>query len=213
MDQLKLNFYALSFFLLIVGQCPAGRAYSPVRGNVYVMLGPYISQTIVDNSQFSASPDQGGLGITLLGDVNERGSLQVNTLFFNKLYYRTQGAEFLAEKASLVHVSMGYRHWWCAYFATSLALYTSYPMADVEVVHSDLAPGSGLTTTARENSETGLDAGISLQLARSGRYGLMADGLYSYSLTKKSEESSSQYGFMLSIRYFLQGSDPKEDRQ
>ena len=145
------------------------KAYTPVRGNVHVIVGPYVSQTLERSDRFSSSPDQGGLAITILGDVSDRGSLQINSYFFNKLYMRTQGNLALSEKVSLAHVSLGYRQGWSEYLSTSLLLYTSYPMGEVQTVHSDFANDPTFMTSARENAETGLDLGIGIELFQSGR--------------------------------------------
>ncbi len=61
----------------------------------------------------------------------------------NKMYFRRDSDKLIAEKAQVIHVSMGYRYWWNSYLASSVALYTSYPMGDSEILYNDFTATDG----------------------------------------------------------------------
>lgn len=201
-SKLILGVMSLSIFLLARNAA----AYTPVRGNITATLGPYIFNTNWhDTPTGYKSPEQWGAALTALGDVNDSGSLEISVIYMNKLYALQESAKTIAEKTQLVHVTMGYRFWLWPYLSTSLGLYTSYPMGDVEVVYNDFASGTTPATSARSTTETGLDWAIQGQLWGQDRFALISEARYSYSLTKKSGEHADQYGFFLGIRYFVQG--------
>ena len=187
-------------------------AYIPRRGNVHAILGPYIFKTNYEGEGAVAS-DSGGISLVILGDVNARGGLEITTTFMNKMYFRKQDGMLFSEKAQLVHVGIGYRHWWDHTWASSIVLYSSYPMAGAVTVHNDFPPGAEPTTTADENTETGLDFGIQKEIWSHKRFGVMVEGRYSWAITHKSDEYADQYGIFLGVRYFIQGKDAAAERE
>ncbi len=208
MNDFKLTFGIMSLiFLLTVPKTV--EAYDAKRGNVSAILGSYFFQTNYqgDNEQMN-SPTLGGLSLTALGDVSDNGSLEVTALYMNKIYFRSEGGLDVAEKSQQFHIAMGYRYWFGSYFSTSLSVYTAYPMGTSTIVHSNFPAGQSLSTTAGEPSESGLDWAIQWEAWNDGRWGAVLETRYSYSLTKKSNEWSDQYGATIGVRYFIQGDDP-----
>lgn len=206
MKDFKFTFVVLSLFFLFFIASHA-YAYIPLRGNVYATLGPYIFQTNYVGDEAMTSPNTSGLAFIMLGDVNDHGSLEVATLHMNKTYFRKDAGRLIIEKVPTIHVSFGYRRWYGQKFSASLGLFTSYPLEDAAVIHNEFPSGQEIATTARENSETGLDFGIEGELWSQGRYAVFMGGRYSWSLTKKPNEFSDQYGVLLGVRYFIQGKE------
>lgn len=206
MQDFKQILWPLSFILCILFSKSALAEYYPQRGNVYLILSSYTFKTNYEGAE-ARGYNSGGAGFTILGDVNDHGSLEVTTLYMNKMYFRRDNDRLIAEKAQIIHVSMGYRYWWNNYFATSMSLYTSYPLGDSEKLYDESLPDQQIATTAQENSETGLDFGIHTDLWSQGRYALVLEGRYSWALTKKHDEFADQYGVLIGLRYFFQGKD------
>lgn len=207
MGKLNLILSILSLFI-IMGLPKMSMAYTPERGNVTATLGPYISKTNFDSSNSSMNtPNLGGLSLTALGDVDDKGSLEIAMIYLSKIYFRNEGAQSVAEKVKLVHISMGYRRWISNYFSASLGVFTSYPMGDSEIVHSDFPQNAQINTTATEPNETGLDLALQLEVWNKGLFALVLEGRYSLSLTKLSNEHADQYGGSIGLRYFIQGKD------
>lgn len=206
MKDFKFIFLIISFTLLL-SLTSRAYAYIPLRGNVYASLGPYIFQTNYVGDEAMTSPNTNGLALIILGDVNDHGSLEISTIHMNKMYFRKYNERLLVEKVPTIHVSMGYRRWYSQKFSVSLALFTSYPFEDAEVIHNEFPAGQEITTTARENSETGLELGIEADLWSEGRFAVFTGGRYSWSLTKMPDEFADQYGVLLGVRYFIQGKE------
>lgn len=189
-------------------------AYIPQRGNVNATLGPYVFKTNYDGAKESENVANVGLGLVANGDVSNKGSLEIAAIYMDKVYFREDGAKTVAEETQLMHITMGYRRWWGSSFSSSLALYTSYPMGDVLVLHNDFTEAEDVTTTARTTTETGLEFALQGEIWSQERYAIIAEGRYSYSLTKKSGEYADQFGGSIGLRYFIQSSvaAPKELR-
>ncbi|KYG65767.1 hypothetical protein AZI86_01435 [Bdellovibrio bacteriovorus] len=207
MNDFKLSFGIMS--LIICFWIPKNAsAYSIQRGNVSAILGNYVYRTHYQGSDPAIStPYLSGPALTVLGDVSDNGSLEIVTIYMNKLYIREQGGLSVAEKTQAFHITMGYRHWFGSYFSTSLGVYTSYPMGESMIVHDAFPTGQRINTTATEASESGLDWSIQWEAWNNGRWGAVLETKYSYSLTKQSNEWADQYGFNLGVRYFIQGDD------
>ncbi|ASD65042.1 hypothetical protein [Bdellovibrio bacteriovorus] len=190
------------------------QAYIPQRGNVVATLSPYFFQTNYDGHEQGQNKVDTGISLVANGDVDNKGSLEIAVIYMNKTYFREDGSRTVAEKTPLMHITMGYRRWWTELFSTSLALYTSYPMGLVDVLHNDFTPEEDMGTTARSTTETGLDLALQYELINRERFSIVAEGRYSYSLTKKSNEYADQYGASIGIRYFIQSkvASPKELR-
>lgn len=211
MNNFKLILIGLSSSLLL-GLPTSSLAYTPQRGNVHTILGPLAYKTNYGGVAAKDAITFQGISWIILGDVSDHGSVKITTSFMDKIFFLRDGNYVVAERAQVVQASAGYMYWFNKRFGTSLSLYTSYPLGDSDKIHDDF-PNTISTpkTTAHENSETGLDFAIQGELWQSGRYALVAEGRYLWSLTKKSEEFADQYGFMIGVRYFFQGKDtPRE---
>ncbi|KYG62010.1 hypothetical protein [Bdellovibrio bacteriovorus] len=209
MDHCKLISGILSFILLF-SFVENAHAYIPQRGNVHTSIGPYFYRTNYDGEGSSPGYNT-GVNWVIIGDVNERGSLEFTTTFMNKSFVGRDDGYVVIEETQVVHAAAGYRRWFGERYSAVMSLYTSYPLGDSEKIYNTF-PGTPVTTYAQENAETGLDFGLQAELWSRGRYAFTAEGRYSWSLTKKHDEFSDQYGFMIVLRYFFQGQNtPRED--
>ncbi|WP_374001133.1 hypothetical protein [Bdellovibrio bacteriovorus] len=211
--RLILCFLSLSISLLAA---KTASAYIPQRGNVYATLGPYIFKTNYEGKKSDENAlNSTGLALVANGDVDNKGSLEIAAIYMNKLFFREDDNKYVVEKTQVMHITLGYRRWWTPSFSSSLSVYTSYPMGNITVLHNDFTVADDMTTTARSSSETGLDLALQAELWNSGRYAIVAEGRYSYSLTKKAHEYVDQYGGSVGLRYFIQSrvAAPKELRQ
>lgn len=191
------------FFTLGLSQ--ATQAYTPEEGNVLAILGPYIHQ----NTYHSSRPDVeksylGGFALIAQGDTSHNGSLEISMIHTDKIFYRDQGGSFLAEQSQYMHISMGYRYWMSPYFSTALAFYSAYSMGAAQTVTSTIRPGDGLTTSAQDTTEYGFDLSLQGEVWNKGRWAIVLDGRYSYSVTPKENEHANEYAMILGLRYFIQ---------
>jgi hypothetical protein len=191
---LLLLFWAFSSVVL---------AYSPQEGNVTTTLGPYIFRTNDTGSEAGVhSPFLGGVGLTVNGDANAHGSLEISLFHLNKLYMRTQDGTTLVEKSALLKINMGYRYWWTNWFSSSPTFYSSYSLGEPKVVQKP--PSANFESSAHATTLYGFDLALQEELWSSGRYALVLEERYAKSITSRSGESGDDYGVLIGLRYFVQ---------
>lgn len=180
-------------------------AYMPKEGNITAMLGPFVSRTDFQGSATHAkSPNFGGFGLIVQGDINSYGALEIAMMHFHKIYLREQQLLSQTEKIEQVHITMGYRYWMNPYFSTSLAFSSSYGIGDPQVVHSDFASSSQFDTSARDPVEYGFEFSLQSELWQNDRYSVIADGRYNLSVTNKEDEKGNHYGLFVGLKYLIQ---------
>ncbi|MBO9667888.1 MAG: hypothetical protein J7501_13885 [Bdellovibrio sp.] len=204
-----LMLLSLSIFALFA---ETAQGYVPQRGNVTFTLGPYVYRTNYDGILSENNPWESGISLVANGDVSDHGALEIAAIYMYKNYFREESGKAIAERAQLMHITVGYRRYWAPSFSTSLALYTSYPMGDTTTVHNDFTAADQMQTSGRSGSESGLDLALQGELWNSGRYAIWLETRYSYAIIEKSHEYSDQYGAMIGLRYFFQArvAKPKE---
>lgn len=200
MKNFKFIFFGI--FLTLSGPC---LAYTPSAGNVSAILGPFVYKTNFRGSESGVtSPQLGGFGLMAVGDVDDKGSLEIAMFDMHKLYIRQQSGLFISEEKEVIHITMGYRWWLNSYFSTSLTFYSSYSLGDPKIIHSDFPIGAEIDTSARDTTEYGFDFALQSELWSQGKYAVVADARYSLSVTNKKNENSDHYGIFLGVRYEVQ---------
>lgn len=191
---------------IIIEFSVSAKAYTPVEGNVSAFLAPYIYKTNFSGSSTGASsPLLGGVSLIAIGDISSKGSLELGMFHMNKVFFREEGGNYLGEKTQVIHITMGYRRYWNERYSCSLTFFSAYPMGDIHVVHNDFPPGSLIDTSARDYTDYGIDFAIQSELWKSEEVSVDLDTRYSRSFTSKPGENSDHYGFLLGVRYFIQG--------
>jgi hypothetical protein len=197
-----LSILSLSIFILYAD---FAQAYVPQRGNVMAYLGPYFSRTIYNGAYEDLNETMPGFALVASGDVSDHGALELTALYFNKYFFRDEDAgRSVIEKTQSMEVTIAYRRYWAPSFATSVGIYTSYPMGGVKTVHTDFTPVEDIKTTAWASSENGLSVALEGEVWNSGLWAVMADARYTYAFTRQPNEYSNQYAFMIGVRYFIQ---------
>ena len=186
-------------------------AYTPKEGNVSAIFGPSISVTNYKPAgQQTPPPYLGGLTLMVQGDINDHGALEIAMTKMNKVFYREDNGDFLSEQTELMHIAMGYRKWFTPYFSGALDFFSSYTMGEINVIDRRVAVGNEFSTSASDNTEYGFDFSLQGELWSSGRYTLITDARYSFSLTKKQGEKADHYGVMIGVKYFIQEKQIRE---
>ena len=187
-------------------------SYDTSEGNISVSAGALLSQSIFNSSaDGSAASQLGSFGFTVLGDINEQGSLEVGFYFLNKQYYREIGERSLVEMTKLSHISMGYRRWLSKKASASLSLGTGYSMGEVQVVQSDFLLNENVGTSARDTTEYTLDLAFQYELWRQNKNSVFLETRYSKSLTAQKDEYADHASIMLSWQVLLQNKDFPDD--
>lgn len=207
-------FIFISIFMGGVLSClPTSHAYQPKEGNILAKLGIFASQTrFGDSNSHIETPWQSGLALFAEGDMYDKGGIEIGIMNFHKIFIRQQANQFVSEKTELMHITMGYRHWFNTWLSGSLMFYSEYTMGDPEVVHTDFAPAASPDTSARDTTEYGFDITAQAILFERQRYSIVLDGRYSISVTSKDHEYADHYGAFLAFQYFVQEKQPKKKR-
>ncbi|AZZ35538.1 hypothetical protein CIK05_01555 [Bdellovibrio sp. qaytius] len=181
----------------------------PKEGNVNASIGPFVSRTDYHGSSTQTkAPFFGDFGFIVNGDINDSGALEIALFHMQKVYFREENSKTIAEKTELMHITMGYRYWLSPLFSTSLALSSSYPMNQPQVMHTDFATGQNIDTSARDTVDYGFDISIQGELWQRDRYSVFADARYGLSVTEKRNEDGSHYGLLIGLKYLVQEKHP-----
>ena len=192
----------LIVFLVVTGPV---HAHSPSEGKVTALFGPFLYKTNFEGGGADLqSPTLGGFGLIAEGDISKHGGLEIAMFYQHKLYFLRQTGNFIAEKAKIMYITMGYRHWFMAQFSAAAAFFSSYSMGDPNVIHGDFAPGFAPRTSAQDTTEYGFDFSLQWELWGNDKYAVVLDGRYSWSVTSKNHEDSDHYGALLGWRYQVQ---------
>lgn len=184
-------------------------AYTPSEGNVTAIFGTYIYKTDYPQTATGGkSPYLGGLGFIVLGDINDKGSLEIALFNMHKHFFREDLGRAIIEQTQTMHITMGYRRWINPYFATSLAFYSAYSMGDPEIIHSDFTKATQIDTSARDITEYGLDFSVQGDLWNGDEWAAVAEFRYSLSLTYKEMEKADHYGIFIGARHLVQEKVP-----
>ena len=187
-------------------------AYQPQDGQVTVITGPIIYQTRQTlNSDLFKAPVRGGLGLTVLGDLDDHSAIEVELLLMRKNYYRLDQSFYASEETDLIHIALGYRHYFGPYFSGALDFYSAYSAGDPKTNYNDSPPAQPIYTSAHDMTEYGFEASLMAEIYTADRFALITDLRYAKSVTSKSDENGDHYSLMLGIRYLLQEKKPSDN--
>lgn len=180
-------------------------AYAPREGNVTTYFGPYLYKTNYTYSKSEIhSPELGGLGLVVNGDVNDKGSLEIGFFQMNKIYIREDSGSYITEQTALTHITMGYRRWFTEHVSASLTFFSAYSIGSPRVIYSDFSISPEIGTSARDTTEYGFDFAAQTELFSRQNYTVVLDARYSKSVTNKKNENADHYGVLLGLRYTIQ---------
>lgn len=198
MNQLLFSLSSLFFSMTNV------LAYTPKEGNISAILGPAVYRTEVSGSGLhDRMPFFGAASLLAIGDISDHGSLEVGMFHMNKQFVVSKDSKVFEERSQVMHITMGYRHWWAPSFSTSLSIYSSYPLGYPDVITNDFGTVKP-TTSLDEKTTYGFDAAFQVELAEWDRYAIVTDLRYSRAFAPKDNEAADHAGILLGLRYFIQ---------
>lgn len=208
-----MKYFAVGFLILMTSL--QSIAYVAKEGNISAIVGPFFSKTNFTESRAVDNDLLNGMGVIAVGDFNDRAALEVGIFYMNKQYYRLLTPNLVAERAELMHVTMGYRRWLQSWLSGSLSFFSSYSIGQASVVYNDFpAGGEVVDTSARDITEYGVDIALQFELMQRQEWAVILDTRYSLSVTDKQHESGDHYGALIGIRYMVQekGGPASKDR-
>lgn len=200
-----------SLLLFILSLVPSGPALSYVaqEGNISGLFAVTGSLTDAPGFESDARPvPRGGLGLIALGDINEKGSLEIAMFHLNKSFYREDQGIQLAEEAQNMHITMGYRRWWTPRVSGSLAVSSAYSMGTPRRTFVKGRLPEDFATSARKVVAYGAEFSIQSELWSKGTSAVVLDTRYSLSMSAEPGERSSHFLAALGFRYLIQDRVP-----
>ncbi|HEX4922842.1 MAG TPA: hypothetical protein VFV50_02115 [Bdellovibrionales bacterium] len=180
-------------------------AYRPDIGNVNAIFGPQFHRTNFGGTDAGlTSSVMRGWGVVAQADLWTRGTLELGLVYMPKLFIREQNGLYFAEQTNLVHITAGYRYWFADRFSAALAFGSSYTTGEPETIYTDYPAGQRIDTSARDLVEYSFDLSLAYEVITEGRFGVVVDGRYSWSVTEKTEEAGDHYGILVGLRYLIQ---------
>lgn len=181
--------------------------YTPTRGHIHATGGIFVYKTDVPESNYfdfqSGSPS-----LTILGDVNDSGSLEISIGYLNKHYMIRDNGLTLIEETPIVLAGFGYRHWLNSRASVSGLIYTAYPTKTAVVRENDFSVLR--KTTAHRNTENGIELRAQYEILGNDVWGVSLEGRYAYAISRESREFLNQYGFFIGLRHLIQQSKAPE---
>lgn len=169
------------------------------------MVGPYTYRTPYNSPEPEmSSPSRGGYGLIATGDSNARGSVELGMFYLDKIFFRDEGPDVLAQKVEMIHITMGYRWWLRSWISTSLSFFSAYPLGDPKDVFRRVTPGRHMDTSAMDLTEYGFDLALQVQVFGTQKFGVVFEPRYSWNVTPKEHEAADHFGFLLGLRFMVQ---------
>lgn len=180
----------------------SAEAHTPKDGDIYASLGTFVHQTHAFHHDFY-TPTSAGFGIIGEGDLDSNGGLEVALIYMNSYFTVLEGERRLVQRGQRMHITLGYRHWFQQYLSAGLGFFSSYSMGDPETIRNDFGLEKP-NTSAGDTTEYGFDTSFQVEPWSVGRFAIVADFRYSWSVTAKENEDSNFYGLFLALKYFVQ---------
>ncbi|NJL26137.1 MAG: hypothetical protein HC902_13880 [Calothrix sp. SM1_5_4] len=201
---MRFIFFARPLLLLsALWLAPNVGAHTPADGDIRVSVGQAVSKTHEWHHHFD-SPLTGGFAFLAEADLDRHGGLEIAAFFVPQIFSVEQGGRVITQSAKRVHITTGYRFWFDPRYSISLGFFSSYAMGDPQDVQNEFA-SSPPNTSARDMTDYGFDLSMQVEPYQNGRYSLILDGRYSYSVTPKAGEDMNQFTLFAGIKYFVQG--------
>ena len=190
----------ITTILLFALQGSRGLAHTPEEGKIWATFGPFAYQTKMHDPD-KKTPAFGG-GLVAEGDVDYNGGVEIAMIYIDKLYRIDRGGQSLEELIKRMYITTGYRHWFAKPFSFGGAFFSSYSMGDPKIIHDTFSSGD-VETTARAITEYGFDFSLQWEMWSNETVAVVADGRYSWSLTRKAQEDADLYGVMIGLKYLV----------
>jgi hypothetical protein len=199
---MKTNVAKLLIVLLSFLGASKSFAYTAKRGNVAAIIGSTFYKTNFGGARPGFETDyDNGFALIALGDLSDNGSLEFGIFTIHKTFLRAVNFQYFAQKADMMHVTMGYRQWFSRKISASLTFFSAYTMGRPTTLFNGVSVGTFVDTSAADKTEYGIDYAVQAELIQIGKWALTTDVRYSWSLTPKEYEHADHYGALLGLRY------------
>ena len=141
--------------------------------------------------------------VSVLGQISDRGFLNITSSFFPKIYSRTIDSLIIKERNYLLQMAIGYQQILSESLNAGFDFATHYRLSDPEMIYT--APGiNPLTadTSARDDTEYGFNLIVSYNLMKFEKFKIDLDMKYFFSTTAKTAENANHIYYLVAVNYF-----------
>ncbi len=199
-----MNLNRALLLLPLILYCANSWAHTPDEGKITFSLGGYYYQPQWPSDVGVDPPVLRGAGLIAEGDLDKNGGIEIGFFHLSKVYLRTDGDDYLAERIQRMYITLGYRHWFERRFSGALAFFSSYSMGDPETYRSRQITGRVIETSARDITEYGFDFSVQWEFLYWNKVAFLLDGRYSLSVTSKTQEHSNFFGALILLKFEIQ---------
>lgn len=139
-----------------------------------------------------------GLDLQVIGDIDDRSSLQIELGVIPHQYSIEEGANRIEEQVNTAQIDLGYRRWLAPYISSTLVISSIYGVGDIErSVHTE----SSTQTSAHSYRSYGLKCGVQLELGDAEFNNPTLDIRYFLPFSPKPNEQMSAFSVFLGYRF------------
>jgi hypothetical protein len=189
----------LFLLVLLLLVSPLCFGHKPADGMVHATLGPH--GFLTDARQPGSYPMLSGIGLLAEADLYDKGGVELGIFHMRKIYVMHGPWPEFAEQVKRIHIASGYRHWFTNRFSGGILFFSAYTMGDPQ---SFRGTSSGDKSSAFDVTEYGFDFSVQAEPFQMGKFSIIVDTRYSYSLTPKVSERSNHYGAFVGLKYLVQ---------
>lgn len=179
-------------------------AHTPEEGKIYATLGPTLYSTQTPGTLLPDESHRIGLSLTVEGDVDKNGGVELTFGYENKLYFKESSGLYLAEEIKRMVIGAGYRHWFNPNISVATHFVSAYSMGNIDVVHTDFASNLEKKTSAHDITEYGFDFSLLYEFWRHENHHMTIDLRYFASTSRGGDESADVVSTVIGYKRLIQ---------
>jgi hypothetical protein len=200
------------FVLPLIYAAFAAAAHVPQDGDVYATFGSFAYRTHTLHHDFE-SPVLYAPGLVAEGDLDSHGGLEISMFYLRNVFSVQKDGRLLTERIKRMYITTGYRHWFSDNVSIAGAFFSSYTMGEPTRIRDDFGSGEHPPISTSDTTEYGLEVSGQCEPWHQGRFAIIVDARYAYSLTAKRSEDSNHYGVLVGVKYFVQSREKPVDAE
>jgi hypothetical protein len=195
--------YVKHFLIIFLYQLALRHVSSAADSPVMVKFGIGGLQTNSNRTDARSQSLQSIYELSVLGQISERGFLNISSSFFPKIYSRTIDSLVIKERNYYLQMGIGYQQILSDSLKAGFDFATHYRLSDPELIY--FSPGIDPTitdTSARDDTEYGFDLILSYNLMKFEKFKVDFDMKYFFSTTAKTAENANHIYYLIAVNYF-----------
>lgn len=165
-----------------------------------------IANNTIDKIENNEETKKYNVGAALLFEANVNSYLGVETggIFIDRQYDVEAGSLRLVENVKRLHVPVLFRLWPADFISLAAGPFASFKLGNTtRTIEIGNVTAAQLETSADKDTQYGIDAAVTLNLAVYNKTGLFIEGRYSSPFEKEDNESSDEATALVGVKLSL----------